>query len=146
MHNEVVNAGESREDQIVAAYANGEDVRSIAARFGSDPREIEHIVAVIAAPAPPPSTGPGRFNPPPGWPPAPAGWFPPPGWRPDNSWPPPPAGWQFIVDDAAPPRPEPAAGEPDLIDQLRRLGELRDAGIVTEEEFAAKKADILSRL
>ncbi len=34
----------------------------------------------------------------------------------------------------------------DLIAQLRQLGELRDAGILTEEEFVAKKADILSRL
>jgi len=131
---------ESREDQIIAAYADGEDVRSIAARFGSDPREIEHIVAAH------PPASPGRFNPPPGWPAAPAGWFPPPGWRPDRSWPPAPAGWQFIVDDGDRPRPAPADGEPDLLDQLRRLGELRDAGVVTEEEFAAKKADLLSRL
>lgn len=41
-----------------------------------------------------------RFNPPPGWPPAPAGWTPPPGWSPDPSWPAPPAGWQLWVEDA----------------------------------------------
>lgn len=41
-----------------------------------------------------------RFNPPPGWPPAPSGWTPPPGWSPDPSWPAPPAGWQLWVDDA----------------------------------------------
>lgn len=40
--------------------------------------------------------------------------------------------------------PPPSA--PDPIEQLRRLGELRDAGVLTDEEFAAKKADILSRL
>jgi hypothetical protein len=40
-----------------------------------------------------------RFNPPPGWPSAPAGWVPPPGWQPDPSWPEPPAGWQLWVDD-----------------------------------------------
>lgn len=34
----------------------------------------------------------------------------------------------------------------DPIEQLRRLGELRDAGIVTDEEFAAKKAEMLRRL
>lgn len=34
----------------------------------------------------------------------------------------------------------------DPIEQLRRLGELRDAGIVTEEEFTAKKAEVLRRL
>ncbi|WP_246458932.1 SHOCT domain-containing protein [Streptomyces himalayensis] len=32
------------------------------------------------------------------------------------------------------------------MDLLRQLGELRDAGIVTPEEFEAKKADLLRRL
>lgn len=32
------------------------------------------------------------------------------------------------------------------IEQLRQLGELRDAGILTEDEFNSKKAEILSRL
>lgn len=41
----------------------------------------------------------GRFNPPPGWPPAPAGWVAPPGWQPDPSWPEPPPGWQLWVED-----------------------------------------------
>jgi hypothetical protein len=36
-----------------------------------------------------------RFNPPPGWPPSPAGFDPPPGWQPDPRWPAPPPGWQF---------------------------------------------------
>lgn len=40
-----------------------------------------------------------RFNPPPGWPPAPAGWVAPPGWQPDPSWPAPPPGWQLWVAD-----------------------------------------------
>jgi hypothetical protein len=39
-----------------------------------------------------------RYNPPPGWPPAPEGFSPPPGWQPDPSWPPPP-GWQLWVND-----------------------------------------------
>jgi hypothetical protein len=34
----------------------------------------------------------------------------------------------------------------DPIEQLRRLGELRDAGVVTPEEFEAKKAELLGRL
>ena len=38
------------------------------------------------------------------------------------------------------------ASAPDPIEQLRKLAELRDAGILTEEEFSAKKADILSRM
>jgi hypothetical protein len=38
------------------------------------------------------------------------------------------------------------AAQPDLMEQLRKLGELRAAGVLTEEEFAAKKAELLSRL
>lgn len=34
----------------------------------------------------------------------------------------------------------------DPIAQLKQLGELRDAGVVTPEEFEAKKAEILSRI
>lgn len=49
---------------------------------------------------------------------------------------------------AAPPPPSaaPAVGAgavDDTIEQLRKLGELRDAGILTEEEFAAQKAKLL---
>lgn len=40
-----------------------------------------------------------RFNPAPGWPPAPVGWLPPAGWQPDPSWPPAPPGWPVVVDD-----------------------------------------------
>jgi hypothetical protein len=43
-----------------------------------------------------------RFNPPPGWPTAPAGWTPPAGWQPDLSWPPAPPGWQLWVHTTAP--------------------------------------------
>jgi len=48
----------------------------------------------------------------------------------------------------APARPEPAAGEQgiDVFATLERLGELMQKGILTEEEFAAKKAELLSRL
>ncbi|WP_139334967.1 SHOCT domain-containing protein [Mycobacterium sp. GA-1841] len=35
---------------------------------------------------------------------------------------------------------------PDLADQIRKLSELRDAGILTDEEFNAKKVDLLSRM
>jgi Protein of unknown function (DUF2510)/Bacterial PH domain/Short C-terminal domain len=42
--------------------------------------------------------------------------------------------------------PPPAAAPPqiDAVEQLRRLGELRDAGVLTEEEFAAQKAKLLT--
>jgi len=40
-----------------------------------------------------------------------------------------------------------AAGEQDAqLDRLQRLAELRDAGALTEEEFEAKKTEILERL
>jgi hypothetical protein len=49
-----------------------------------------------------------RFNPPPGWPPSPAGFVPPPGWQPDPRWPAPPPGWQFwLADDDLPPAAAP---------------------------------------
>ncbi|MDX2088841.1 MAG: SHOCT domain-containing protein [Kofleriaceae bacterium] len=31
----------------------------------------------------------------------------------------------------------------EVVDQLKKLGELRDAGVLTEDEFAAKKAKLL---
>ncbi|WP_051515635.1 DUF2510 domain-containing protein [Candidatus Blastococcus massiliensis] len=43
----------------------------------------------------------------------------------------------------AAPAPAPAAPQNDMVEQLKKLGELRDAGILTEEEFAAQKAKIL---
>ncbi len=43
----------------------------------------------------------------------------------------------------APPAPEAAAGESTL-DQLKKLGELRDSGVLTDEEFASEKAKILA--
>jgi hypothetical protein len=39
--------------------------------------------------------------------------------------------------------PAPAAPEADPIAQLKQLAELKDQGILTEEEFAAQKAKIL---
>jgi hypothetical protein len=50
---------------------------------------------------------------------------------------------------AAPPPPEAAAAapteaaEPEYMDELRQLAQLRDAGIITPEEFEAKKAQVL---
>lgn len=48
----------------------------------------------------------------------------------------------------APPPPAPSAPATggltdDVVEQLKKLAELRDAGILTDEEFAAKKAAIL---
>jgi len=40
----------------------------------------------------------------------------------------------------------PAAGQPDVMDQLRKLGELRSIGVLSDAEFEAKKAELLSRI
>lgn len=40
----------------------------------------------------------------------------------------------------------PAAFEPDAMDQLRKLGDLHQAGILTDDEFASKKAELLDRM
>jgi len=45
---------------------------------------------------------------------------------------------------APPPPPPPADDGPDMLDQLQKLGALRDAGVLTEAEFAAQKAKILA--
>jgi hypothetical protein len=45
-----------------------------------------------------------------------------------------------------PPPPAPAAPAEDPVAQLKKFAELRDAGILTDEEFAAEKAKILSTM
>ena len=42
------------------------------------------------------------------------------------------------------PPPPPAAPAADPIEQLQKLGELKDQGILTEEEFAVQKNKILN--
>jgi hypothetical protein len=44
---------------------------------------------------------------------------------------------------AAAPAPEAAAEAPSYIEELQKLAVLRDQGIISEEEFAAKKAQLL---
>jgi hypothetical protein len=44
----------------------------------------------------------------------------------------------------APPPPAAAPAGPSMIDQLKELGELKNQGILTEEEFAAQKAKLLA--
>ena len=48
---------------------------------------------------------------------------------------------QQMYEEPAPPA---ATSTGDVIEQLRQLGELRDQGVLTDEEFAAQKARILS--
>jgi hypothetical protein len=44
-----------------------------------------------------------------------------------------------------PPAPAAAAGGDDLIEQLTKLGALRDQGILTQAEFDAQKAKLLAQ-
>ncbi|MEV6345898.1 SHOCT domain-containing protein [Actinoplanes sp. NPDC051851] len=45
------------------------------------------------------------------------------------------------------PTAQPAiAAQPDVVEQLTKLASLRDAGILTNEEFAEKKAKLLEHL
>ena len=43
-------------------------------------------------------------------------------------------------------RPRPAIRRRTPADLIREIGRLRDEGLITEEEFQAKKADLLSRV
>jgi hypothetical protein len=56
---------------------------------------------------------------------------------------------QQYVQQAPPPPPPPPApassGSGDMLEQLKTLGELKAAGVLTEEEFAAQKAKILAQ-
>lgn len=44
---------------------------------------------------------------------------------------------------AAAPAPTPAPSTDDSVEQLKKLAEFRDQGILTEDEFTAKKKQIL---
>lgn len=54
------------------------------------------------------------------------------------------SGMEQAAGQQAPPPPPPAAAQPDMVAQLKELAELRDQGILTDEEFAAQKAKILN--
>jgi hypothetical protein len=43
-------------------------------------------------------------------------------------------------------RPGQPPPDPDVLEQLRKLGDLRKAGVLTDAEFEAKKAELLDRL
>lgn len=42
--------------------------------------------------------------------------------------------------------PASGSGEPDIFEQIRKLAELRDSGILTAQEFETKKKSLLDRL
>ena len=51
---------------------------------------------------------------------------------------------QAYYEQPPPPPPAPAAPQTDTLGQLQKLGELKAAGVLTEEEFAIQKARILA--
>ncbi len=51
---------------------------------------------------------------------------------------------QAAPQQAAPQQAAPQQAAADPIQQLKELGELRDKGVLTEEEFAAQKAKLLA--
>src|SRR5262245_9311711 len=44
------------------------------------------------------------------------------------------------------PSPLPAQSSPDIPDQIRKLAKLKDDGIISSEEFEAKKTELLRKL
>ena len=52
---------------------------------------------------------------------------------------------QAYEQQAAPPPAAPAVAQPDMVQQLKDLAELRDQGVLTEEEFAQQKARVLNQ-
>lgn len=50
------------------------------------------------------------------------------------------------IPQVAPASQQPEAKQPDIIEQISRLGELLKMGVLTQDEFDTKKADLLSRL
>jgi hypothetical protein len=67
----------------------------------------------------------------------------PPAWQPEPA-PAPPNGWQSAPAPFQPPAP--GTGEGDVLAKIEKLADLRGRGILTDEEFSAKKAELLSRL
>jgi len=56
------------------------------------------------------------------------------------------AAGQAVLDSLGSSAAAPTASQPDPADQLKKLADLHAAGILTDEEFAAKKAELLGRM
>jgi hypothetical protein len=55
------------------------------------------------------------------------------------------ADTETIEVSGPPPLPEGRSGDADVPELMRKLAELKDAGVITDEEFEAKEADLLDR-
>ena len=99
-----------------------------------DEARLNEVVQIVGGiPVGPPRMPPGALGQRPSLPGTPPAGVPPPPPRPHGS----PTG-----------NPAPAAphGAADVLEQIKRLAELRDAGVLTEEEFESKKVELLRRL
>lgn len=94
----VVKGNQLKADVVLyAAKSSQLDARWVAANVPAGlPPRASVPSASMHAPVPPKPTG-IKFNPPPTWPPAPAGWEPPPGWTPPADWAPAPQGWVYWI-------------------------------------------------
>jgi hypothetical protein len=54
--------------------------------------------------------------------------------------------FRLSTNSAAASAPGSTPPNPDVLEQLRKLGDLRKAGVLTDAEFEAKKAELLGRL
>jgi hypothetical protein len=57
-----------------------------------------------------------------------------------------PRAWEPDPANPSPSRTSASAGEADIFAAIERLGDLKAKGILTDEEFTAKKAELLARL
>jgi hypothetical protein len=106
---EIFSAGAVQPDNLgVAGLLNGLELNVVRIVDLSTllvaPAVILMFIVTVAG-ARTPNVFVASFNPPPGWPPPPAGWVPPPGWQPDPPWRLPPSGWVFWSPTRVPPRP-----------------------------------------
>ena len=83
-----------------------------------------------------------RFNPPPGWPPAPDGWTPPPGWSPDPSWPDPPPGWQLWISESSDQADQTSKSSSGIDEQPDHLDPRDEQIRLLNEEVEALRAQI----
>lgn len=51
-----------------------------------------------------------------------------------------------IEDGREPLEPSASPSEPDPLEALKKLGELKEMGVITKEEFESKKADLLGKI
>jgi hypothetical protein len=49
-----------------------------------------------------------------------------------------------VAEEPGPAQPAPRSSTDDRLDQLKQLGELKTAGVLTDEEFAQQKSKILN--